>query len=68
MIRVFTQGEEGTWFLNDMGSANGTMINGKKLKKREMTAVGSGDTITFWRFVFEYQELNAFVQLLNGLS
>jgi translation elongation factor P/translation initiation factor 5A len=54
--------------LMDMGSANGTMINGKKLRKREMAAVTSGDTITFWRFVFEYQELDAFVQLLNGLS
>jgi translation elongation factor P/translation initiation factor 5A len=54
--------------LMDMGSANGTMINGKKLKKREMAPIGSGDTITFWRFVFEYQELDAFVRLLNGLS
>jgi len=54
--------------LMDMGSANGTMLNGKKLKKREMSAVDSGDTITFWRFVFEYQELDAFVRLLNGLS
>lgn len=54
--------------LMDMGSANGTMVNGKKLKKREMSSVGSGDTITFWRFVFEYQELDAFVHLLNGLA
>ena len=54
--------------LMDMGSANGTMVNGKKLKKREMVPVGSGDTITFWRFVFEYHELDAFVHLLNGLS
>ena len=54
--------------LMDMGSANGTMVNGKKLKKREMIPVASGDTITFWRFVFEYQELDAFVRLLNGLS
>jgi hypothetical protein len=44
--------------LMDMGSANGTMLNGKKLKKREMVPVGSGDTITLWRFVFEYQELD----------
>lgn len=54
--------------LMDMGSSNGTMVNGKKLKKREMVSVGSGDTITFWRCVFEYQELGAFIQLLNGLS
>jgi hypothetical protein len=54
--------------LMDMGSANGTMLNGKKLKKREMVPVGSGDTITLWRFVFEYQELDVFVRLLNGLS
>ena len=54
--------------LMDMGSANGTMVNGKKLKKREMVPVGSGDTLTFWRFVFEYQELDAFVRLLDGLA
>jgi hypothetical protein len=54
--------------LMDMGSANGTMVNGKKLKKRDMTAISSGDTITFWRYVFEYQELDDFVRLLNGLS
>jgi len=54
--------------LMDMGSANGTMINGKKLKKREMSPVRSGDTITIWRFVFEYQELDDFVRLLDGLS
>lgn len=54
--------------LMDMGSANGTMVNGRKLQKREMVPVGSGDTVTFWRFVFEYQELDAFVQLLDGLS
>jgi translation elongation factor P/translation initiation factor 5A len=54
--------------LMDMGSANGTMVNGRRLKKREMVPVGSGDTVTFWRFVFEYQEMDAFVQLLKGLS
>ena len=54
--------------LMDMGSANGTMVNGKKLGKRDMTPIGSGDTITFWRFVFEYQEPDDFIRLLNGLS
>ncbi len=54
--------------LMDMGSANGTMVNGRRLMKREMVPVASGDTVTFWRFVFEFQDLDSFVQLLNGLS
>jgi translation elongation factor P/translation initiation factor 5A len=54
--------------LMDLGSANGTMVNGKKLRKREMVPVGNGDTITLWRFVFEYHEQDAFVRLLGGLS
>jgi hypothetical protein len=45
---------EGDRFLiEDLGSANGTRVNGRPVKSGEPAEVKSGDRIHFWRYEFE---------------
>ena len=45
--------DEGVWYIGDMGSKNGTYLNGSKLKK--VKPLENGDEISFGeiRFIFE---------------
>ncbi|MFC1654488.1 FHA domain-containing protein [Myxococcota bacterium] len=52
------------WQLLDMGSVNGTVINGDRLEKNQSVDLKSGDMISFWRYVFEYQDLDSFIAIL----
>ena len=56
------------WQLMDMGSVNGTMVNGQRLEKSQSVKLGSGDMISFWRYVFEYHDLDSFIAILRKLS
>ena len=42
---VFVKGEDGNWRVNDLGSKNGTFLNGERVK--EITLVNSGVLISF---------------------
>ena len=55
------------WQLMDMGSVNGTMVNGERLEKNQSVKLNSGDMISFWRYVFEYHDLDSFVAVLQKL-
>jgi len=55
------------WQIVDMGSVNGTMVNGKRLEKNQPVKLGSGDMISFWRYVFEYHDLDSFIAILKKL-
>jgi hypothetical protein len=57
-----------SWLLIDMGSVNGTVINGERLEKNQTVKLGSGDIISFWRYVFEYHDLDSFIVILSKFS
>jgi len=38
----------------DMGSANGTFVNGVRLEPKKTVALSSGDRLRLWRMVFEF--------------
>jgi len=50
--------------LEDMGSSNGTWINGTRLEKNKPTTINSGDTIRFGRMVLEYLSAKEFYERL----
>ncbi len=52
--------------LVDMGSSNGTWLNGTRLSKNEASKIKDGDRVTFWRYVFEYLNLDSFISFLNS--
>ncbi len=56
------------WQLMDMGSVNGTVVNGERLEKNQSVKLQSGDILSFWRYVFEYHDLDSFVAVLNKFS
>ena len=56
--------EDGGHQLVDMGSSNGTVVNGIKLKKGKSHRLKSGDKIAFWRYIFEFVEPEALIKLL----
>ncbi len=53
--------------LKDMGSANGTSINGEPLEKYHIQPLKSGDVIALWRYVFEFQLPDSITALLGRL-
>lgn len=64
---AFVAGAE-RWQLLDMGSVNGTVVNGERLDKNRPVDLQSGDILSFWRYVFEYHDLDSFVAILRRLS
>jgi len=64
---VFTKVEEG-YVVEDVGSVNGTAVNGALLKKGERMPMNDGDVVSFWRYIFEFVELESMIKLLQKLS
>jgi len=56
------------WQLMDMGSVNGTVVNGERLEKNRSIKLNSGDMISFWRYVFEYHDLDSFIAILGRFA
>ncbi len=46
--------DEGEWYIGDMGSKNGTYLNGSKLKK--VKTIEDGDEISFGEIKFIFEE------------
>ncbi|MBN2498480.1 MAG: FHA domain-containing protein [Deltaproteobacteria bacterium] len=51
---AFIPDGQGGYALVDMGSRNGTIVNGKRLGRKEQAQLASGDIILFWRYMFLY--------------
>jgi pSer/pThr/pTyr-binding forkhead associated (FHA) protein len=51
--------------LMDMGSANGTTVNGVQLNKDQSVRLNSGDEVAFWRYTFEYHDPDSFIEHLR---
>ena len=61
-------GDDGTIQLVDVGSANGTSVNGIALKKDQPVQLHNGDVITFWWYVFEFTYLDTFLRTLKNAN
>jgi len=60
----FIPAEDGSHQLVEMGSSNGTVVNGIKLKEGKPHGVKSGDKIAFWRYIFEFVGPDDLIKLL----
>jgi hypothetical protein len=58
----FRDGEQ--WLLMDMGSVNGTAVNGKRLEDSQKVELKSKNVISFWRYAFEFHEVDSFIEFL----
>ena len=54
--------------VTDMGSANGTVVTGVRLKKNQMVRLKTGDMVSFWRYVFEFFKPEDFLALLRKIN
>jgi len=63
---AFYSGAHGANYkLQDMGSLNGTVVNGRRLHSKERSALNPGDVITFWRYVFEFVSLDKMLERIK---
>ena len=51
----------------DMGSSNGTIVNGTQLIEKEPILVEHGDRIAMWRYIFEFAEPRPLVRILREM-
>ena len=52
------------WQLMDLGSVNGTAVNGKQLPDNRRTGIKSKDVISFWRYAYEFHLVDSFIEFL----
>ena len=62
---AFIPASKNKYKLQDMGSSNGTSINGVRLKAKESKLLKSKDEIVMWRYVFEYIEIDDLLKKLR---
>ncbi len=62
---IFTKTDGDGYIIEDIGSVNGTTVNGALIKKGEQIPMNDGDVVSFWRYVFEFVELDSLVKLLQ---
>ena len=62
----FAIDSKGDYTLLDMGSLNGSVVNGERVKKKGKVKLVSGDLISFWRYVFEFISLDEMIHRLVG--
>jgi hypothetical protein len=58
----FRDGQQ--WQLMDLGSANGTAVNGNRLQDNQKAGIKSKDVISFWRYTFEFHQADSFIEFL----
>lgn len=57
-----------SWWLEDLGSANGTRLNGTRLQPGRPARLKSGDMVAMWKFLFQFVEAEPFLVMLRTLS
>jgi hypothetical protein len=62
---AFLPAPDGSFRLMDMGSANGTAVNGVELEESRPVKLNTGDRVSFWWFQFQFVELDAFLKSLK---
>jgi hypothetical protein len=61
----FAVDPQGDYKLVDMGSLNGSVVNGVRVKKKGKVKLASGDLISFWRYGFEFISLDDMIGRLG---
>lgn len=64
---AFLPGADG-FRLVDMGSRNGTAVNGVTLEENRPVRLNTGDKVSFWWYQFRFVELKAFLKSLIDLT
>lgn len=54
-IHAMFQKDAGRWFLVDLNSLNGTLLNGRKIAPMQPTAVNSGDIAELGEYILRFQ-------------
>jgi hypothetical protein len=62
---AFLPGKDGSFRLMDMGSANGTAVNGAIIDENHPVKLTTGDRVSFWWYQFQFVELDAFLKSLR---
>ncbi len=62
---AFLPGKDGRFRLMDMGSANGTAVNGSIIDENRPIKLNTGDRVSFWWYQFQFVELDAFLKSLR---
>jgi hypothetical protein len=64
---VFLPSENGDLLLMDVGSSNGTTVNGESIGSEQRVKLFTGDVISFWWYVFEFVYLKHLIKSLQHL-
>ncbi len=56
---------KGGYSLQDIGSLNGTVVNGERLNKSQRVRLKNGATISFWRYIFEFITLDELIDRIT---
>ena len=51
--------------VQDLGSTNGTRVNGVKLTGKKKQSLTTGDLVLFWQYLFEFVSLSALIKRLG---
>lgn len=62
---AFLPAPDGSFRLMDMGSANGTAVNGVELEESRPVKLTTGDRVSFWWFQFQFVALDALLKSLR---
>lgn len=54
--------------LADMGSVNGTIVNGVRIEGKQAVPLKDGDVISFWRYVFEFVQQDTMLTRLKNAT
>jgi pSer/pThr/pTyr-binding forkhead associated (FHA) protein len=60
--------ERDTYFLEDMGSKNGTVVNGSRLARKKRVGLADGDLLSFWHYLFEFVVLGSMLTFVEENS
>ncbi len=58
--------DNGSFTIKDMGSTNGTMVNGDRLMEHQHRQLSNGDVVAFWHFQAEFHLPESIVDMIKG--
>jgi hypothetical protein len=67
-LHAYFSHEDGKWWIVDVGSSNGTTVNGMKAPPRAKTALYDNDVVVFGRCAFSFLTARSLYDLVTRLS
>jgi len=59
--------DRGRYFVTDLGSTNGTVVNGRRLEREEELNIIGGDEISFGRYNYRFTHADKVYEILKGV-